>query len=545
MKHQTHYLAGISIPLPQSISELIDHVRKQIRRRSALTGISIVTCVYFVVFWITSGLDYGWFAVQKLELPPGLRAIILAVILPTFAWLLVSRVLFPLLRSLPDQTIAVLIERRFPVFQDRLITAVEASTGLPDDGPLSADMLRRAVIEAEQVAGEVSPSDLFDNSPLRRTVFAAVILTLTVAGAELCFPGLLKQWWNAFIRCETGYHVRTTDLRVQVIAQPGDRRREFKETPDEYLYLHPRGADLELEMIVPDDDPASHRKWVVPERVRVDTIRTGGARSRVYVSPASSHSFRFVITRLQEPVSLELLAGDYRSLKPFRIVPVSLPDLDRVTLRCNYPEYTGWNQLRNRDLVVTGSDISLPEGTRFQLRADSSKPLVAVRIASDAFEISGDRNHTTLTAGSGESSAQQLPALISADGSQITATFEITAQQLARPADESAAETTTENTAAPADRNTNDSDVIRIPPNSTLKFFLHDEDDVISPVPQTLRVQGIADRPPTVVARPSGVENAVTRMARIPVAGTIQDDYGLMSAEFQFLVDDETNWRPR
>ena len=43
----------------------------------------------------------------------------------------------------------------------------------------------------------------------------------------------------------------------------------------------------------------------------------------------------------------------------------------------------------------------------------------------------------------------------------------------------------------------------------------------------------------------NGVGNAVTRLARIPVAGRIRDDYGLRSAGFEFLVDDESTWRPR
>jgi hypothetical protein len=63
--------------------------------------------------------------------------------------------------------------------------------------------------------------------------------------------------------------------------------------------------------------------------------------------------------------------------------------------------------------------------------------------------------------------------------------------------------------------------------------------------PETLRVQGIRDKPPVIVAQMTGIDNAVTRLAKIPIAGRLRDDYGLKSAGFEFQVDDESNWRPR
>ena len=47
------------------------------------------------------------------------------------------------------------------------------------------------------------------------------------------------------------------------------------------------------------------------------------------------------------------------------------------------------------------------------------------------------------------------------------------------------------------------------------------------------------------VLEADGIDSAVTRHAVIPFHGSIRDDYGLQAAGFEFLVDDETNWRPR
>ncbi len=503
-----------------------------------VSGLLFVVCCAAVVFWTTTTLDAGWFQLQKLELPVGLRAILLAVLLPCGLLLLAMRVIFPLIRRLRDSDIALLVERRFPQFQDRLITSVESSHGIPDEGPLVRPMLERSMREAETMAGKVAAEDVFDTSNLKRLGLMSGGLLLSVACIGIVSPQSLSRWWSAFVRCDEIYHQRTTELVLHAVSQPGDRRIAFQAIDERLTYRHPRGADLELEMTVPDGGPRAGRTWVVPDRVRVDVIRVDGSRSRTYVSASSERTFRFVVTRLQEPVEIELLAGDYRTRVPYRIDVVNPPGIDAVQLLCTYPEYTGWNQLRERALTITGSEVQLPIGTSFELVATSSKPLQAVRIVSDQFELSGDRDSSRLllreeqsptTSGSGP--------LLSSDGRTITARMLIV-PPVAATTDGAAAEPIATTVAT-------DHTILQIPASANLRFFLHDDDDVMSASPETLRVQGIPDAPPIVVAQMKGVGNAVTRMARIPVAGRIRDDYGLRSAGFEFLVDDESTWRPR
>ena len=501
-----------------------------------VSGLLFVVCCATVVFWTTTTLDAGWFQLQKLELPVGLRAILLAVLLPCGLLLLATRVIFPLVRRLRDSDIALLIERRFPQFQDRLITSVESSHGIPDEGPLVKPMLERSVREADALAGHVAVEDVFDTSNLKRLGLMSGGLMLSVACLGVVNPQSLTRWWNAFVRCDEIYHQRTTDLVLHAVSQPGDRRIAFQTIAQRFTYRHPRGADLELEMTVPDGGPQTGQLWVVPDRVRVDVIRVDGSRSRTYVSASSERTFRFVVTRLQEPVEIELLAGDYRTRVPYRIDIVNPPGIDSVQLLCTYPEYTGWNQLRERALTITGSEVLLPIGTSFELVATSSKSLQAVRIVSDQFEFSGDRDSSRLLLRDEQTSANSDSGpLLSGDGRTITARMLIVPPVATTTAADPAEETQV------AVGNS----FLQIPSSANLRFFLHDDDDVMSASPETLRVQGIPDTPPIVVAQMNGVGNAVTRLARIPVAGRIRDDYGLRSAGFEFLVDDESTWRPR
>ncbi len=553
MLSESHHsrLSTTRISLPQAVQQLLTDVRVRLRRDAMVSGILLLICLAGIVFWVTTGIDLGWFAIQKLELPVGLRAIFLSVLLPGTMWVLGSRIVFPLVRTVRDIDLAVLLERRFPQFQDRLIISVEAAGGYPLDGPLVADMLQRAAVEAGELTGSLSADEVFDVRSIRRLAVYAAIAVMSVTGFALVQPGSLQRWWNAFIRCDVSYYQRSTDLQVLVVAQPGDRRVEFRQRDNDRIYLHPRGADFEMEITVPEGGPREGVAWVVPDRIRVDVIRSDGSLSRTFVSPTSDRTWRFVMTRLQEPITIELLAGDYRSVQPWRIEPVSIPRLDAIKLECQYPEYTGWNQLRETQIEVTGSEVALPVWTEFRLNALSAKPLQSARIVSGEFELSGDResSHVVGRRGVHAISTGRQP-LISADGMTLSAVFQVIAAETGDAGDDgSSGETRQASVVDSSSSGLSAADpgdgALPVVSNTPLRFFLHDDDGVMSVNPEVLRIRGVEDKPPVIVARGVGIDNAVTRFARIPVTGTIRDDYGLASAGFQFLVDDESEWRPR
>jgi hypothetical protein len=518
--------------LPAELRTLIQTLRQRLRRYSVLSGLLGLIIAAALTFWATTGLDTGWFALQRLELPVGLRAALLAVMLVAALWLLFRSVILPLLKRVHDRDLALLLERRFPEFQDRLITAVEGTQGLPLNGPLTSKMLARTVSEAEHLAKSTQPEDVFNHQPLKQRGWIAGILMLSIAGIGAAAPETLPRWWNAFVRCEPIYHERTTQLDVHVIQQPGDRRLPFRTATETRLYLHPRGNDLELELTVPDGLSQSDKPWVMPERVRVDVRRSDGTTSRTYVSPTSDRTFRYVITRLQDDVEIELLAGDFCIPEPLVVQSVAPPALDNISLQCEYPEYTRWNQLRATTLEITGSETSLPIGTHFRLEATSSKPLQSVRIATDLFELSGDTESSHLEFRDGGDLTGA--GLLSPDGQLIMAEFRLL------PDDPS-------ETPSEADKHADDpkNKVLTIAPNTSLKFSLHDQDDVVSTRPLVFRVQGIEDRPPAIDIRTGGIDSAITRRAVIPFSGSVRDDYGLQATGFEFVVDDESNWRPR
>lgn len=539
----------IRIHLPAAIRELLTAVRGRVRRYSVLSGILFLSIAAAACFWVTYSLDSGWFAIQRLELPVGLRLLMLLAMAFAAVWLLLGRVLRPLLRRHKDREIAVLLERRFPEFQDRLVTTVECSDGYPGEGPVVSAMLTRTAQDAGEFARNVNTEDVFELKQLKGQGWAAGVLVLSILGYGLIQPGSLQRWWSAFVQCEETYHERTTTLEFRAVAQPGDRRQSFQtsETGGALFYLHPRGSDFELEMTVPSGESPAGREWVVPERVRVDLIREDGTRSRTYVSASSERRFRFVVTRLQETIALEILAGDYRTSVPLEVRSVEPPTVTSLEAQCVYPAYTGWNRRRQRNVTVLGSELSLPIGTRFDLVALSNKPLQSARLVGDLFEVSGDRQTCRVTPREGfEVARQPDQPLVSADGLTVSAAFQLVLESSAGAeiGADSDAEEETPAVDGPAEAAAAEA-AVRITSNSTLRFFLHDTDNIISLSPQTVRIRGVADKPPVIATRSVGVANAITRRAVIPFAGSIQDDYGVAKARFEFIVDDGTTWRVR
>ncbi len=528
---QASQLRPDRLPLPPEITRLLARIRLGIRQRAFASGLLILISGCCLFFWGTLLLDSGWFWLQTLELPVGLRRLLLLLVSGWAGLIFVRRCLAPLFRRLSQLDLALLVERRFPAFEDRLVLAVEtsAATAVQTDQQ-GASMLQRSVSRAEELAASIQHTDVFDMVPLRRAGRVSGGLLFSLLLPLLVNPQIHDQWWRAFVTCQPVYRQRTTAVDLYAIAEPGSRRVAFA-GQTALQYSHPGSADLELEFVIPEGGPQPGAEWIVPERIRVDVLRADGSRSRAWVSGSGSRSFRFVITQLREPVDIEVLAGDFRSTTPWHVEIVDAPGLDAIQIECDYPDYTGWNLERERLLNITGSEVSLPEGTTMRISALAAKPLQAARIVTDRFEIRGDTQGTEITFRDGQTQSLSGLPLIAADQRTIGLELRLAVSALTQEAEAEGRD--------PA------SLPLAIPSNTSLRFFLHDMDDVMTVSPSILQVTGVPDQPPVVVAQMTDIGNSVTRRARIPIAGRIRDDYGIQSAGLEFRVDDETNWRPR
>lgn len=516
------------------INALLARLRRRIRRYVLLEGLALVLVVMGLLFWFSLGINWAYFQVSNLELPRWFRATFVIVSLCVVAAGLLVWVLHRFVRRMQARALALVLERRFPELDDRLITAVEVAESTSGrETPLTLEMLRRTVDAVTEATRRLEISDVFQKAPLRRAVLGATVLVVSIVAFGLINSDAMAGWWKAYVGLEDVYWDRDTQLVAKVIAEPGDRLREFVESEDGYDYKHPKGGDLTLLVEVPETNEQGKR-MIVPERIELRyRLANGSGTGSVLLSAGGENGrqYKHTLAGVQEDVQLWVRGGDFVNRKPYRVAAVDQPKLDAVVLECDYPDYTGLDQQSGMPRrVVQGAQISLPLETAFVMRAQTNKPLVRARLQTEVFEIDLAEQGSTLTIFPQEGEPQRKMALSGAAGlgeSEFHLPLVLTSRAGDRLARYSAG------------------DPVPFAADTQFRIYLEDTDEIMSIEPARLAINGIEDRPPEIATELRGIGEMITRRATIPVAGTIRDDYGIAKARFEYQTGDDAEWIAR
>lgn len=510
--------------LPPELNDLLSRLRARIQRYVLLEGTASVLVVLGLLFWLSLGLDWSYFQLQRAELPRWIRFTIEVAGLCTCLVLFGGWVALRWLRHFRQRALALVLERRFPELNDRLITAIELTEGSPVARPhLTQALLQRTIDEVRDASTHLDLNSVFDKRPLVRAGVSASCLMVSVLAFAVCFSDIFGLWFRRNVLLANEAWRRETGIQVVVLAEPGERVVEFKDR----VYKHPRGSDLTLQVTVLPG-------LKVPDQVQMRYVMTdGSARGRAYFSRLGDRQFKHTLTGLLTSVDFYLLAGDAERI-PFHVEVVDPPRVDSIILDAWYPDYTGWNEPSDGSAKprtprpVQGTQIALPTGTDFLLRAQTNKPLVGVRIQTTGYDLEFSRNVARLTlfqqdgqTRGGSFTIASAPQWLAADGRSFAVPF-----LLASSRDQ----------ALVSDKG----DVLiplRLPADAQVKIFLNDMDDILSAEPTRLTINSIVDEPPVIETQLRGIGSAVTRKAVIPVTGKISDDYGVADAKFDYRVD--------
>ena len=528
--------------LPPEARFILDQLKSRIRSYVFWEGLALVVAVLGFLFWATFAFDWAYFQLSHLELPRWFRAAVLIsgislVAMGAFSWIGLR-----MFRGFRTKALAMVLERRFPELDDRLVTAVEAAEGpAENESPVTAAMLQKTLNDVAKVTKSLDLGSVFDSQPLRRASMVAIGFVVSILGLMVVDSAAMERWIAGYVRLQDGYWARETELAVKVVVQPGDQLREFVDNH----YRHPKGGDLVLSIEVP---PGKTR----PERIRLDS-RMGRGLTQIWLTPSSDNVFRHTFVGLIEDARLWVSGGDFSHPNPYVVEVVSPPEVTKVTLHSLYPEYTGLNQRGANGTSRTpnelkGSQISLPMMTDFVMEIAANKPLRQARIEGDA---GPDRWEIALVAG-----ASPTIVLMSQDGkpqlkfplSQSDGDLAIKGQNsfsLAFVLDPDGAIKLPAVLRGWAESGKPVTLPLPLPPDGLLRVTLEDVDQIVSPTPTRFTINGIADQPPIVETKLKGIGTSITRKARIPISGTVIDDYGVDSVAFDFKVDDATEWQKR
>ncbi len=526
------------LPLPQNLQTALETLRQQIRRYVIIEGICLVVAVVGGLFWLSFFTDLAYFRISRLELPAWFRRTFFVLMLCAVVAAALIWVVMRMLRGVRNRSLALLLEKRFPELDDRVISAVELSEDPPaPTTPLTQAMVERTAREASDAVQRLNLGDVFNHKPLRNAAVAATLLATSIVGLSVANGAAVKRWYSAYIRGADNYWdpYRRSALLLRVVAQPGDRIRDFDTLQ---TYRHPRGADLTLRVEVAEDKE-------VPAQVVLEYRTTEGgvaSRGRVTMSRQGDDSFRHTLANVIAPHQFWIVGGDYTNRKPYQAEIVDAPRLDYVELDCDYPDYTGMDAFADQRVRVQGAQVSLPMETRFLFTAAANKPLTGMTLRNAVFDLrirgagSSDpagESQATLTLKGPEAAEDSFASrtlnvrdgsksFLSADGRRVSIPFVISTSAMQSLSD------STGDIALP----------IPLPPDLTLQIDLYDVDEIQSLEPLRLTITGIVDQPPVIETRLRGVGRSITRLASIPVEGEVRDDYGVAAVHFGHRVDD-------
>ena len=164
------------VQLPPEVDESLAKLKSRIRQYVLWEGLAFAIVAIGLFFWLSLGFDQAVFSVRRLEPPRGVRVAFDLVLLGGVVAITLVLIVFRVFRSFGTKSLALLLERRFPELNDRLVTAIEltdqANGGRqpPGQSALTSAMLDRTVIEAAEMLKRVNVESVFDRAPLRRVL---------------------------------------------------------------------------------------------------------------------------------------------------------------------------------------------------------------------------------------------------------------------------------------------------------------------------------------------------------------------------------------
>jgi hypothetical protein len=356
--------------LPPAVHRVLDGVRRRIRAYVWVQGLALVIAVLGLSFWFGMAADWMF------EPSPRTRQVALvllgiAALYVAYRYLL-RRVAVPI----SDSSAAALLERRFPILGEHVLTAVDVATR-----PERAAMYHpELVFETQQSAVHsivgLDVNKLFNRRPLLTAVWTAAALSFSIALFALLSRETFGFWLGRIALSEEAWPRR---VHLEVVGFPADatgrRVHKLAQDDDFELLVHAKTAGYE----VPDEVEIRFR-LADGRRGRDTMIRVGEAQERT----DEFQLFRYQFKRIAGDMEFDVVGGDDR-IRDLRLQVVERPELFAIELECAYPGYLA---RESRRLPITGG-MRLPEGTRLVLHAGATKPLSNARIlkASDRQEI--------------------------------------------------------------------------------------------------------------------------------------------------------------
>ncbi|QDS93364.1 hypothetical protein FF011L_21270 [Roseimaritima multifibrata] len=489
--------------LDSRLTSLLGQLRSQVRRYIVWDSLLAILAVLLSAFWLGLLFDYVPVLLGGTEMPRSARVVLLLGVAVVIAYLVVKLLVGRLNRSLPDDSLALLLERHHPELGGSLITTVQLHAPSRQGDAHTPEMLQRVGEQAVARIGDVQLGKVFRWQPIQHKVMLVAPLLLAVLVLLIARPHVFQQGAARLLLLTDAAWPRQADLQMvgmeipRVTALDDDSEAAKSIAFENKIARLPRGANANLRIQARADGA------VVPDNCTLYYRTADGARGQ-----ANMRRVGRVVDGMQDFVldgpPLSGIAGDLTfsvrglddRLDGYKIEIVPPPAVTSLQILAQSPPYL------RADREGTSADLTteyqpglrLREGADVTLVATSSKPLSGTEVA--------------ITVG------DEVVVNPIVEFAEDDLSFRFTIHDLRQS-----------------------TKVVVVP---------IDKEGLTSQTPFRYFLGVINDNPPEIEMRLKGIDLAVTKMANIPLRGTITDDYGITTSEVSVVEvsDQETQTQP-
>lgn len=458
--------------VPPIVERKLAQVRRGIRAYVWLDGLAALTIALVAAFWLGMLLDWLF------EPSPNVRLGAMMVVGLAALWIIYRCLLRRIFVPLSNASLAVLLERHFGQLKDHLLTSVDLAVGDGENTVYHPELVARTRAAAANAAANVDARQIFRRGPLAGRVVAALVLGASLPIAALAAGDVFGFWMQ----------------RLALSSQPWPRRVHL-----EVVGFQPNAAGERIHKLARDDKfelvvRADTKNYVAPRQVEFRFFLANGGRGRDTMTRIGEavagrddfQEYRYEFNDVSTSMTLDVRGGDDR-IDGLMLQIVDRPELIDMAVECVYPAYLAREPRR---LPVTGG-MRVPKGTQLTVRANSTKPLIDVRVASSK-------------------------------NPQERSLYDVGRR-----------------------RNTIRWEYGKLLADDVLTIAMTDTDRVTSGEPYRISLAVIPDELPQVSVRLAGVGSAITPDAVVPIVGKVSDDYGIDQIWYTYRVNDgEARDRP-
>ena len=191
------------------ILRVVRQVRRRWRLKLLLRGLALTAAALLATFLISAS------SLEVLRFSPGAVMAMRIVLWAVVTLFLLRWILWPLLRPVSDERVALYLEEHEPSLQSRVLTAVESARGGLARSELSREVVRRAVRRCRRI----DYGRRIERRSVRRSTGVLGGLTLASVVLLLAGPGFLRHGMSALF-----FPVRAAESvnPYSVSVDPGD-----------------------------------------------------------------------------------------------------------------------------------------------------------------------------------------------------------------------------------------------------------------------------------------------------------------------------------